>query len=157
MKGRESGASLKDRVRTAWEDLPPVGPRQQPPSFRTLEEKHGLPSGIFSRVISGKTATLTQRNAERMAQALNVPLSWLLTGETEAPAPRSRSPEAARNLAIEWARWEQIDERAIQMVQVMPLYPYSPRAWLCMIELCQANLRLGQGPQQPPDIGTPGA
>ncbi|MDI1475405.1 hypothetical protein [Polyangium sp. y55x31] len=146
----ETEGNLRERVLAAWRALPPEGKRHQPPSFRALEQRYGLPGGIFSRVLNGHTSEIKQRNAERMAAALNVPLSWLLTGSAEEkpksspPAASSHSPEEARALAAQWARWENIDERAIEMVMSGPVYPYSPRVWLCLIEVYEANLRIAQ-------------
>jgi transcriptional regulator with XRE-family HTH domain len=147
MERADPPGNLRERVLAAWRALPHEGKRDQPPSFRALEKQHGLPSGIFSRILSGHTAEIKHKNAERMATALNVSLSWLLTGEGAEEPPKStpqHSSEAARDLAAEWARWEKIDERAIQMVLAGPLYPYSPRVWLSLMIVYAANLSLGQ-------------
>jgi len=121
-----------------------------------------LPAGIFSRVLNDRTKEITKKNAERMASALKVSLSWLLTGKeagAEEPASKlpARSLEDARRLAIEWARWEGMDERAIRMVMAMPLVPYRPRIWLSLIEVCAANLALGRDEPQPPPSSASGA
>lgn len=158
----ESGTpgGLRERVEAAYYKLPEEGRSKKRPSYRALEQRYKLPGGIFSRVLSGATEEITLRNAEKLATALNVSVSWLITGTAETVGPPSmptrspdiagspnapaEGPEAARDLAATWARWEGVDPRAIDMVRAGPLYPYSPRVWHALILVFEANLKIAE-------------
>lgn len=87
--------TISDRVWYAWLCLP-RGPDGEPPSFRSLEEEHSLPEGIFSKVIRGARRSLSMETAKRMSKALAVPFEWLVLDEATQWRPRLTGPFRSR-------------------------------------------------------------
>lgn len=80
-------------------------------SVRRLSLKAGLSDSMLAKFLNGSTDSMTIRNAEKLAEAMNVDPRWLIFGEGE--------PEQATDIAKMLAKMtEEQREQALAVLAV---------------------------------------
>ena len=93
--------SLADRVWWAWQCLE-RDDRGELPSWKSLEERHGLPNGSLYKLMWGITARPSYDTLIGVADALHTTAEWLRSERGESPVsrwpvmPRPSAPPGAR-------------------------------------------------------------
>lgn len=137
--------TLAERAWYAYHALPRDF-RGNPPSYRSLEQEHGLPQATFAKLFGGHKKSVGSANLPRLCRALGVNVAWLtesvgdppeLTGPiqplrfdasawTAASAPASgiaasSDPYPRRTAAADIAREDGVSEEAVLSVLKEPV------------------------------------
>lgn len=83
--------SFADRAWYAYHCLPRTR-RGKPPSYNSLEEKHGISTGTISRAMLGDREEFSKTTLEKLARALNVSVGWLVEGVGDQPVLTGQIP-----------------------------------------------------------------
>lgn len=83
--------SFADRAWYAYHCLP-RNRRGKPPSYNSLEEKHGISTGTISRAMLGDREEFSKTTLEKLARALSVSVGWLVEGVGDKPALTGQIP-----------------------------------------------------------------
>jgi hypothetical protein len=82
-----SSATMGQRAWFAWKCLP-RDERGDPPSWRELEEKHGLSNGSIYKLTWDLTTRPSFEQLEKIAAALGTTPGWLQAGKGDGPRAR---------------------------------------------------------------------
>ncbi|XXX79273.1 hypothetical protein WMF30_10910 [Sorangium sp. So ce134] len=116
-----------ERVLSAYRNLP-RGADGALPSFKAIEEAHGLPAGMFSKIRASRRHYPRPDTLAKLAEALAVSPEWLLTGDGAGPAGephgvlplRRVSPPVAAGRLCDLPGWERALAGAVRLAPTLP-------------------------------------